>query len=100
MTLLYLRDVTTLKLHEEMCTGCKVCTLVCPRDVLKMEGKKVRIVEKDACIECGACALNCAFDAITVKAGVGCANAIINSKLGRKNACCVIDDDRDVCTSC
>jgi NAD-dependent dihydropyrimidine dehydrogenase PreA subunit len=91
MPLLYLRDVTTLRLDRDACTGCRVCTFVCPRDVFVMEEKRARIVNQDACIECGACALNCADGALTVKAGVGCAQAIINSKLGRRNACCVID---------
>ena len=100
MELLYLHDVTTLKLDQEACTGCRICTLVCPRAVFRMVGKKAQIAERDACIECGACALNCTAGALSVRAGVGCANAIINRKLGRKNACCVIDEDEDACTTC
>jgi NAD-dependent dihydropyrimidine dehydrogenase PreA subunit len=100
MEILYLHDVTTLEIDEEACTGCRVCTLVCPRAVFRMTGKKAVIANRDACIECGACALNCAFEALSVRAGVGCANAIINRKLGRKNACCVVDDEEDVCTTC
>jgi len=30
-------------------------------------------------MECGACALNCEFGAISVNSGVGCAAALINS---------------------
>lgn len=98
MKLLYLRDVSTLRLDESACTGCRVCTFVCPRGVLAMSDGKAVVVEADACIECGACALNCAFGALTVEAGVGCAGAIINSKLGRTDACCVIDsDDKSSC---
>lgn len=100
MELLYLHDVTTLKLDQEACTGCRMCTLVCPRAVFRMVDKKARIAQHDACIECGACALNCSAGALSVRAGVGCANAIINRKLGRKNACCVVDEDDDVCTTC
>ena len=100
MDLLYLRNVTTLHLDEESCTGCRLCVQVCPRSVLAMEGKRARVVSRDACIECGACSRNCPAGAVTVTAGVGCAAAIINAKLGRKNACCVIDGEGDVPSPC
>ena len=41
--------------------------------------KRAYIADRGACMECGACALNCAWDAISVKPGVGCAEAIIHS---------------------
>lgn len=100
MSMLYLRDVTTLELDSSLCTGCRNCISVCPRGVFEMKDRKARIVEKDACIECGACALNCADGALSVRAGVGCAAAIINGKLGRKKACCVIDDDSEFGSCC
>jgi ferredoxin len=87
-TLTYLKDVVTLALAPDKCTGCGSCLLVCPRSVLNMPNGKVEIFNRDACIECGACQRNCRFGAITVKAGVGCAAAVINSFLGRKSACC------------
>jgi ferredoxin len=54
---------------------------------------KVDIVDRDACMECGACAINCPTDAITVQSGVGCAEAVINAALGRNSSscCCVIE---------
>ncbi|MDP2233758.1 MAG: mercury methylation ferredoxin HgcB [Actinomycetota bacterium] len=73
----YIEAVVTLKLDEAACTGCKVCTQVCPRGVLSMSDGKAVIVDLGACIECGACARNCAFGALSVDAGVGCAEAII-----------------------
>ncbi len=75
----YLTGVATLELHAEKCNGCKVCTLVCPHGVFEVTDRVARIVDLDACMECGACAKNCAQDAITLKPGVGCAAAIINS---------------------
>jgi ferredoxin len=42
-----------------------------------MVDKRARIDDRDACMECGACAKNCAEGALTVGAGVGCAAAII-----------------------
>jgi ferredoxin len=92
---LYLKGVTTLRLDTEKCTGCGTCLDVCPQAVLAKENGKVRIQDRDACMECGACSRNCPVEAITVKAGVGCAAAVINAALGRSGSgcCCVIDDE-------
>jgi ferredoxin len=77
----YLKNVATLKLDKVKCTGCNRCMDVCPRQVLTVSDKKAEIADLDACIECGACQRNCAFGAITVKSGVGCAQALINAIL-------------------
>lgn len=84
----YLKDVATLALEKEKCTGCGTCMEVCPHGVFRMDGGRVEIREKDACMECGACARNCPFGALTVRAGVGCAAAIINVILGRTDQPC------------
>lgn len=76
----YIEEAVTLSLDAEKCTGCRVCTIVCPHGVFAMGAdKRAVIVDRGACMECGACALNCAWDAITVEPGVGCAAAIIHS---------------------
>jgi len=72
-----LQNVTTLSLNVNKCVGCRVCTDVCPHGVLEIDKKKAYIADKDLCIECGACALNCPVKAVTVNPGVGCAAAII-----------------------
>ena len=77
MTHKYLKDVVSLSLDTEMCNGCGRCTEVCPHNVLDMMEKKAIIMKRDLCIECGACALNCHTNAISVDPGVGCAAAII-----------------------
>jgi ferredoxin len=91
--MIYLKNVTTLQVWEDKCLGCGVCLSVCPREVLRLDNGTVKIAERDACIECGACAQNCPAGAITVKAGVGCAHAMINAALGRTNGacCCTIE---------
>jgi NAD-dependent dihydropyrimidine dehydrogenase PreA subunit len=89
----YLAGVTTLSLNEATCTGCGMCVMVCPHAVFALDDAAVRIVDRDACMECGACARNCPSNALSVRAGVGCAAAIINGKLGRKDACCCVDSD-------
>ena len=97
--LIYLKDVVTLKLDPEKCIGCGMCLLVCPHAVLSLTNGKVDIVNRDACMECGACAQNCPVNALSVQAGVGCATAVINSALGRKNGscCCTIDSRGPSC---
>ena len=75
----YLKDVATLQLDEEKCIGCGLCVEVCPHRVLKMADGKASIIDKDACMECGACSINCCVDAITDESGVGCASAIFKS---------------------
>jgi NAD-dependent dihydropyrimidine dehydrogenase PreA subunit len=84
----YLKNVATLKLDVPKCNGCRMCTIVCPHQVFSMENKRAKIVDLDACMECGACALNCPTAAISVKAGVGCATAVIYGALKGTEATC------------
>jgi len=95
--LLYLKDVVTLKLDQDKCVGCGTCLTVCPHAVWSLNNGTVQMVNRDACMECGACARNCPTEAITVRAGVGCAAAVINTALGRKSSscCCVIEPQED-----
>ncbi len=91
--LVYLKNVATLELDSDSCTGCGMCTTVCPRGVFALSDRKAAILEKDDCMECGACARNCPSGAISVRTGVGCAAAVINSMLGLKSSdcCCSLD---------
>jgi len=82
----YLRGVTTLTLDESKCTGCGMCVSVCPHGVFEIADRKARLVDRDACMECGACARNCAAEAIAVRAGVGCAYAVLRG--GSAPDCC------------
>jgi len=97
----YLKDVVTLKLDEMKCAGCGTCLLVCPHAVFQQDNGKVRIGNRDACMECGACAQNCPVGAVTVKSGVGCASAVINGFLGRKNSsCCCVTEEKSGPATC
>ncbi|MCL4395121.1 MAG: 4Fe-4S binding protein [Chloroflexi bacterium] len=80
----YIPNVSTLELDAERCNGCKMCETVCPHGVLAVENRKACVVDLDACMECGACALNCQSEALSVRPGVGCASAVISSWF-RKN---------------
>jgi NAD-dependent dihydropyrimidine dehydrogenase PreA subunit len=81
MSLRYLENVVTLQLNVEKCNGCRMCLNVCPHAVFAMQNKRAMIIDRDACMECGACSKNCPESAITVKAGVGCAAAVIQGRL-------------------
>lgn len=75
----YLDDVVTLTFESAKCTGCQQCVMVCPHAVFVMDGNRATLRDRDACIECGACARNCESGAIEVRPGVGCAAGIITS---------------------
>lgn len=93
----YLKNVVTLKLDTEKCIGCKFCTQVCPHGVFAMEGGKAKIVDRDGCMECGACALNCEVGAIFVECGVGCAAGVINGILRGTEPTCDCDGEAGGC---
>ncbi len=88
----YIKGVVTLQLDEAKCNSCGMCVKVCPHAVFKLFGGKAHIVRRDNCMECGACALNCAQMAITVKSnlGCGCATGIIEGYFnnGKSDCCC------------
>ena len=79
--MIYLKGVSTLMLDESRCVGCGICAEVCPHTVFRIRNRKAHIADADLCMECGACARNCAAQALTVRAGVGCADAVIRGKL-------------------
>lgn len=93
----YLAGVVTLEYDAEKCNGCRLCVTVCPHGVLGFENKKAFLADRDACMECGACAINCPEDAISVRAGVGCASAIIVGKLSKTDPTCDCDSDSSCC---
>lgn len=84
----YLKNVVTLQLTEEKCNGCSMCVNVCPHNVFELQNGKAKIVNFNYCMECGACALNCEKQAISVKSGVGCAAGIINGIINKSEPSC------------
>ncbi len=88
----YLKNVVTLQLNESVCIGCGRCVEVCPHAVFHIHHRRAVIVDRDACMECGACACNCPVDAVSVIAGVGCVTGLLNRALGRKGDCCCTED--------
>jgi NAD-dependent dihydropyrimidine dehydrogenase PreA subunit len=79
----------TLVYDPKLCNGCAMCVAVCPHAVFEIDGRLARLVRPQACMECGACQVNCVTGAIAVESGVGCASAMIRAALtGQKEASC------------
>jgi ferredoxin len=87
----YIDDAVTLQLDVVRCNGCGLCVAVCPRAVFAMVDRRASLADRGACIECGACALNCVPAAISVDPGVGCAQAIIHGWLTGSEPSCDCD---------
>lgn len=94
----YLANTASLELLSEHCTGCGRCLEVCPHEVFAVRDGKAVILDKDRCMECGACANNCAFGALRVDKGVGCAAALINSMITGGEPTCACSGNGE--TSC
>jgi NAD-dependent dihydropyrimidine dehydrogenase PreA subunit len=93
----YIKNVATLELDFNKCTGCTLCTVVCPQAVFEIHDKKAKIIDKDACMECGACVNNCPVNALTVKKGVGCAYAVIMGFIKGTEPTCDCSGDSGGC---
>ena len=79
----------TLQYDPSLCIWCGVCVDVCPHAAFEMQGRLAYLVNQQACMECGACQLNCPVNAIRVESGVGCAAAMIRASLrGQKEEAC------------
>ncbi len=87
MELRYILNGSSLELDTGKCIGCGLCVDVCPHAVFTLADGKAEIARRARCMECGACDRNCPAAAIAVKAGVGCAAAIIGKMIGKPGAC-------------
>ena len=61
-------EAITSKLTPDKCTGCQMCTKVCPYNAINPipEKKKVELIEA-ACAGCGTCGAECPFNAISMR---------------------------------
>jgi len=63
----------TIHLDENLCRGAGFCEEVCPMVGLKLKDgtRKASLISKDGCIHCGACIVQCPFDALYFVDGKG-----------------------------
>ncbi len=55
----------SIRVIEDKCSGCKLCTKVCPQGGISVEGK-LATIELDSCTYCGACVSACKWNAIVI----------------------------------
>ena len=60
----FCKDLISLSIDPEKCTGCGACLKVCPVEAIVGEKKKPHQLDEDKCIKCRACYEACKFDAI------------------------------------
>jgi len=68
-------------------TELSIIRLSCPHNVFIVKNEHVIITDVDACMECGACAINCPVSAINVRYGVGCVYGVVNKTIVQKDCC-------------
>ena len=56
-----------IKVLADACVGCKLCVKACPFDAIKVNEKKLAVIDMDKCTLCGACVDACTFDAIVLE---------------------------------
>jgi len=61
------KKLAIIRVKIEWCKGCEICVAFCPKDVLEMEGGKVKVARPEDCIKCMLCELRCPDFAITVE---------------------------------
>ncbi len=60
------KALITYTIDPEACTGCRVCSRICPNEAVSGEKKEPHIINQEKCIRCGACFESCKFDSINV----------------------------------
>ncbi len=55
-----------IELDEQRCKGAGFCETVCPKDVFEVDHhrKLASLPRSDECVQCGACIVQCPFDAL------------------------------------
>lgn len=55
------------EINEAKCTGCTLCSKVCPAEAITGEKKKIHYISLEKCLKCGKCYEVCKFDAVIKK---------------------------------
>ncbi len=59
-------EASTAVIDEDLCSGCRICNLLCPYSAISFDGeKKVSNINEALCKGCGTCVAACPSGAIT-----------------------------------
>ncbi len=72
-----------IALDEERCKGAGFCERVCPKEVFQVDAERrlATLVQPAACVQCGACIVQCPFDALHFRGPEG---AIVTPEVVRR----------------
>jgi len=70
-----------IEIISDKCVKCGDCVKVCPQHVISIGSEAAVIGNYSDCMECGACRLNCRYNAIDLTKGTGCMVAIIKEDI-------------------
>ncbi|MFH0841976.1 MAG: DUF362 domain-containing protein [Bacteroidota bacterium] len=63
---LFLHSDSSPKIHEENCTGCRICEKHCAHDAIKVGPDKIARIDYKKCVGCGQCVAVCQYDSARV----------------------------------
>ena len=63
---LFLHSGSSPKIHEENCTGCRICEKYCAYDAIHVGKDKIAHIDYVKCVGCGQCVAVCQYDATRV----------------------------------
>jgi uncharacterized Fe-S center protein len=63
---LFLHSGSSPKIHEENCTGCRICEKYCAHDAIKVGPDKIARIDYKKCVGCGQCVAVCQYDSARV----------------------------------
>jgi len=61
------KPLLTYSIDPDKCTGCTLCSRVCPVGCITGTKKEVHVLDQEACTKCGSCSEVCKDDAIHIE---------------------------------
>lgn len=61
------RNLFEYSIDEDLCNGCTLCRIKCPKEAVSGEKKKPHTIDVEKCIRCGICFTLCKRDAVVVR---------------------------------